>query len=191
MKSFAKAASDQPYYVELLDYGNLLQSQYGINYTMDNFLNDCNTINSYFYGLYLYGPGATQSADSSWYSSNQKIYQNCGAFTYRAVAFENVSTLTIDNLLSEDYTTAFWIRRFTINGTNYIGDFNDYVGSINDFRMVEDPAGVDGLTNSFAAAIWAIEASMEFFFIGGYTLNFYNPMLNHSYQSVLGQAPLF
>ena len=44
----------------------------------------------------------------------------------------------------------------TVNGTSYLQDFVDYYGSISDIRLVEDPAGVPGLTNSFAACIWAI-----------------------------------
>jgi len=47
-------------------------------------------------------------------------------------------------------------KRFTVNGTDYGSKFGSEYGGINDIRLVSDPAGVDGLTNSFAAAIWAI-----------------------------------
>jgi len=43
-----------------------------------------------------------------------------------------------------------------VNGTSFTGKFWSDYGGINDIRLVSDPAGVDGLTNSFAAALWSI-----------------------------------
>lgn len=62
---------------------------------------------------------------------------------------------------------------------------------LSDLKLVEDPMGVNGLTNSFAAAIWATEFIMEWIIAGGFRVHFYNPITNASYQSVLGQLPTF
>lgn len=79
----------------------------------------------------------------------------------------------------------------TVNGTSYLKDFASYFGSINDIRLVEDPVGVPGLTNSFAACIWAIEFAMEFFFASGFRINFFTTFANGSYQGPFGPGPEF
>lgn len=107
------------------------------------------------------------------------------------MAFPNVSELTIANLLSENYTSQFLARRLNVGGINYLSDLVDFLGSINDIRLVEDDIGIDGLTNSFAASIWAIEIAMEFYYIGGYQIQFFSPMLNNSFQNILGPSPAF
>ena len=58
-------------------------------------------------------------------------------------------------------------------------------------RLVADPEGIDGLTNSFAAAIWVVEFMMEWILAGGYRAAMYNPIGIPSFQSVLGQAPTY
>jgi hypothetical protein len=47
-----------------------------------------------------------------------------------------------------------------------------YVG-INDIRLV-DGNGVDGVTNTFAAAIWALDIAISLASIGGSFINFHN-----------------
>lgn len=74
------------------------------------------------------GPGTTATADSTWYARNGEISYYCGLFTLRAVVFPNASELTIDNLLSEKYTSQFLQNRMTANGTSYIYDFSYYYG---------------------------------------------------------------
>ena len=71
------------------------------------------------------------------------------------MVFPKPSDLTIANLLSENYTTQYLQRRFTVGGNSYLSDLARYSVSFNDIRLVEGQ-GIDGLTNSFAAAIWAI-----------------------------------
>jgi hypothetical protein len=72
-----------------------------------------------------------------------------------------------------------------------MNDLTNYLGAINDIRLTNDSIGVDGLTNSFAAAIWAIEMSMEFYYANGFRIDFYNPMLNGSFQNIYGPPPLY
>lgn len=55
---------------------------------------------------------------------------------------------------------------------------------------ITNDSGINGITNSFAAALWAIDISAAFTTMGGRFINFYNS-LNVSYQSVLGKAPYF
>lgn len=132
------------------------------------------------------GPGTTASADSSWYSIDGDIYRYCGFFTLRAVVFPDPSLLTIQNLLSDNYTSQFIKRRMTVDGISYLQDFNKYLGTISDLRLVEDPMGVPGLTDSFAACIWAIEMIMEFMFADGFRISFYNSFKNGSKQGLFG-----
>lgn len=64
-----------------------------------------------------------------------------------------------------------------------------YLVSINDIRLTND-SGIDGITNSFAAALWAVDISMELAILSGCFINFYNPM-GSSNQSFFGAAPSF
>lgn len=158
------------------------------NYTGAQFVQDCNTVNNVVYGLNMVGPGTTDTADASWYSVDKDIYSYCGFFTLRAVVFSDPTLLTIGNLLSDNYTSQFIKRRMTVGGTSYIKDFNLYLGGINDIRLVDDPMGVPGLTDSFAAAIWAIEFMMEFFYVDGFRIDFYNSFKQGSKQGIFGTS---
>lgn len=51
-------------------------------------------------------------------------------------------------------------------------------------------SGIHGVTNSFAAALWALDISMEFAVLSGSYINFYNTLLP-SNESVLGPEPTF
>jgi len=99
--------------------------------------------------------------------------------------------MNISNLLSEKYTTEFWDRRFVTNDYNVLNDFDEYLGAINDFKITKDPKGKDGFTNTFAAAIFAIESTLEYYFRAGYFISFYNPIEEDSFQSPYGKAPDF
>lgn len=50
--------------------------------------------------------------------------------------------------------------------------------------------GIFGVTNSFAAALWALDTAVEFSGLGGNYINFFNTF-SPSNQSILGPAPLF
>jgi hypothetical protein len=54
--------------LELIDYGDSLSAIYNITYTASNFVSDVGTINNALYGLYVNGPGISETADSSWVS---------------------------------------------------------------------------------------------------------------------------
>lgn len=77
-----------------------------------------------------------------------------------------------------------------VNGTSYLNDVADYIAVISDVRLIEDAAEIDGVTNSFAAAIWAIDFSLEWFFMSGFKLDFYNSF-KAQHQTLLGSGPEF
>lgn len=77
---------------------------------------------------------------------------------------------------------------FVDQNGNPIDAFSYLVG-INDIRLTND-SGIDGITNSFAAALWAVDISMELAILSGCFINFYNPM-GPSNQSFFGAAPSF
>lgn len=49
--------------------------------------------------------------------------------------------------------------------------------------------GIDGVTNTFAAAIWAIDFALEFAMFGGRSIRFPCDVTNGSLQTMLGPAP--
>ena len=61
---------------------------------------------------------------------------------------------------------------------------------MNDVRFLEDGTEIDGVTNSFAAAIWAIDFSLEWFFMSGYKVDFFNSF-KIAHQTLLGSGPEF
>ncbi len=78
--------------VELIDYGDSLQSIYNINYTANDFVQDVKTISNAYYNAYINGPGISEHADSSWISQLETLYDNYGStFTFRCIIFKNSS----------------------------------------------------------------------------------------------------
>jgi hypothetical protein len=59
----------------------------------------------------------------------------------------------------------------------------------NDIRLTND-TGVDGVTNTFAAAIWALDISLRFASRGGSFIRHYSPF-SPSNQSILGMPPYY
>jgi hypothetical protein len=142
---------------------------------------------SYWYA----SPGLTPAASKEWYMDISNIAYQCGIFTVRSTVFPDTTKLTIENLLSETYTSEFIKNRFIVNGTSFTSTLSYYMTSMSDVRLVEAYEGVNGLTNSFAAAIWAIEFTMEWIIKGGFHISYFNPIGSPSFQSIFGQAPYF
>jgi len=67
--------------------------------------------------------------------------------------------------------------------------FTYYIG-INDIRLVSG-SGVDGVTNTFAAAIWALDTAISFASLGGSFIQFHNFFTSANYQSLFGPGPGF
>jgi hypothetical protein len=91
-------------------------------------------------------------------------------------------------LLSETHSSVYLKQRL-VDNTNTTIDMASYSVAINDIRLTND-SGVDGVTNSFAAALWALDIGMAFASMSGYSINFHSP-LTDSHQTVLGTAPHF
>lgn len=75
------------------------------SYTIDDYIENCNSINNLVYGIPFSGPGVTATANSNWYSKIKETNWYCGGFTFRSVIFNNISLITIENLLSDQYTS--------------------------------------------------------------------------------------
>lgn len=173
--------------LELIDYGDSLSSIYNITYTVNNFTSDVTKITNAYYGLYVDGPGISENADSSWVSQLVNLYDTYGTtFSFRCIVFKNSSDATIANLLSETYSSVYLKKRL-VDETNTTIDMASYAVAINDIRLTND-SGVDGVTNSFAAALWALDIGMAFASMSGYSISFHSP-LTASFQPVLGTAP--
>jgi hypothetical protein len=166
----------QPFLLETADQANEWNAtglRPGYDYLQPE--KDCADINLYVY-IYYESPGVTETANSSWYDQLSKIAYECGTFTFRSVVFHNLTDLSIDSLLSGNYTGQFLKRRLKVGANNYISQLAAGLVTMNEVKMVAQDAGVDGLTNSFAAAIWAVELLMEWVIIDGFRMNFFNPI---------------
>jgi len=173
----------------MADFGDQLSSQLGINFTVATFIANMAYVQSYYPGLYFTGPGITQNADPSWVGQLANITTNYGCtFTFRFILFLNSSLATISNLLNDTYSKGFLTSNF-VNPNGSAINLTKYPVGINEIRITND-SGINGITNSFAAALWAIDISAEFISMGGHFINFYNT-LNASNQSILGPSPNF
>jgi hypothetical protein len=72
--------------------------------------------------------------------------------------FQNAADLTIPNLLSDTYSKDYLISKFSANSSNTFSSFPDVTKSIgiSNIKLIEGN-GIDGITNSFAAALWLID----------------------------------
>jgi hypothetical protein len=73
--------------------------------------------------------------------------------------------------MNDTYVDAYIKKRLTQPNGTY-NDPRNYKYGFNDIRLT-DTVGIDGVTNSFAAALWALDFSLNFMSIRGYLLSFY------------------
>ena len=87
------------------------------------------------------------------------LYKNYfTTFTFRCIVFKNNSLATIDNLLHENYSRVY-LRNRLVDANKKLIDFLTYPIAISDIRLTND-SGVNGVTNSFAAALWALDITV-------------------------------
>jgi hypothetical protein len=72
------------------------------------------------------------------------------------VVFPDPSQITIEKILSDNATKYYLKDRFTVNETLSYSTFGRDYMAISDIKLTEGN-GVDGLTNTFAAAIWVVD----------------------------------
>ena len=77
-----------------------------------------------------------------------------------------------------------------INSTFGYNDFSTMYLGINDIKLTVEP-GIDGVTNTFASAIWAIDIYLEFNLMTGWEIDFNHKIFAGNFQSILGPAPDF
>ena len=107
-------------------------------------------------------------------------------FSFRCIIFKNITDVTISNLLSDTYVDQYITNRVTgLDGTYY--DPWDYYIAFNDVRLTNS-IGVDGVTNSFAAALWTLDFALTSAYLTINPVMFHAP-LTPSYQSVFGVPP--
>ena len=91
--------------------------------------------------------------------------------------------VTIENLLSENYTKGYLDRRTTVNDQLKYSSFENNLVSISNIKLVEGD-GVDDLTNSFAAAIWCTDFIMESLSYSLYDVHFDSPFQDGNFQGI-------
>ncbi len=75
--------------------------------------------------------------------------------------------------------------RFKINDTYAYSDFSKTKVGINDIRITTGE-GVDGVTNTFAAAVWALDIILEFMLMNSMEIDFNHEIREGNFQSILG-----
>ena len=119
------------------------------------------------------GPGITEDASKTWLTAMEDFHKVSyfGHYTVRCIVFKNPAKLTLEKILSDNATKYYLRDRFTVNDTYAYNDFSNLYLGINDIRLTTGN-GVDGLTNAFAAALWAIDITFEFVLMNGWEIDF-------------------
>lgn len=112
-----------------------------------------------------------------------------GAFTIRGIVFQDQNDLTITSLLSDDATRGYLAKRFKVNDTFTYSVFHDRENvAISDIRITTG-MGKDGVTNTFAAALWAIDMTISFGLMNGERIDFWHYLSSNNYQAIMGPGP--
>jgi hypothetical protein len=176
-RSLYAASRYQQSMVEVADKADTWNSTgFRYNYTFTDPAKDCNELNKYLY-IYYTSPGVTESASSKWYDQISSINSICGIFTMRGTVFPNASSLTVSNLMSDNYTYQYLRNRLIINGTDYSRQVYSYYVSFNELKLIDDPSANNTDADKFAAGIWAIDFFMEWMILGGLRVDFFSPIL--------------
>ena len=151
----------------------------GAGYNLQAWLGEMNTFvaglnASTSNGKYLIaGPGVSSTA-STWINNMSLFFQNCSAnpqlfchYTIQMNFFENDTDATLANLLSDQYLQARINQVFGSVKSNII---NEYV-TISRMKL-HYGNGIDGVTNTFASALWAADFIFEWLSLGGYQIYF-------------------
>ncbi len=115
------------------------------------------------------GPGITDEASKDWLLALEdfkKVSFN-GHYTVRCVVFPDPTKITIEAILSDNATKYYLRERFRVNETYAYSDFAKLPLGINDIKLTTGN-GVDGMTNTFAATLWALDIIFEFIQMNGW-----------------------
>ncbi len=153
----------------------MVQRGYKTSYTPKDFQTDIDSANSIAYVIGHSGPGITEDASPEWLKAvelfaTQKYY---GHFTVRAIVFKDPTKVTIEALLSDNSTKYYLTQRFALNSSYSYTNFLSLPLGISDLMITTGP-GIDGVTNTFAAALWAVD-----FFIEGMMYNLWDIHFHH------------
>ena len=178
---------------ELVDYGDkMVERKYKTSYTPADFVKDIEMANNVVYSVAHSGPGITDEASKDWLLANEDFSKVSwyGHYTVRCVVFPDPSKITIEGILSDNATKYYLRERFRVNDTYAYSDFSKLWLGINDIKLTTG-MGVDGVTNTFAAALWALDIILEFIQMNGWDINFNHFLDPNNYQGILGPAPDF
>jgi hypothetical protein len=178
---------------ELVDYGDkMVDRKYKTSYSPANFVKDIENANYVVYVIAHSGPGFTEDASKDWLTALEDFSKVAfmGHYTARCIVFKDPTKMTIDQILSDNATKYYLEKRFTVNESYAYNDFSYLWLGINDIKLTTGD-GVDGLTNTFAAALWAIDITMEFILMNGWEIDFNHFFKATNYQSLFTPSPEF
>lgn len=161
------------------------------NFTPQNFLDQSTLYDAVLYGLPFKAPGLSQYAGSDWLSIIPDFHHNvvAGIFTFEPIIFLDPTLATVNNLLSDNYTKGYFSRRLRVNSTFTYTNFSQ-LAALERVRLVPGQ-GIDGVTNTFAAAVWWIDFLMQAALHGFFDVSIEAARRSGNYQSIFGQPPLY
>ncbi len=142
-----------------MDYGDkMVERGYKTSYSPVDFVKDIEKANYVVYNVAHSGPGITDEASKDWLLATENFYKvaKYGHYTVRCVVFPDPNKITIEGILSDNATKYYLRERFRVNDTYAYSDFSKLSLGINDIKLTTG-FGVDGVTNTFAAALWALD----------------------------------
>lgn len=115
-----------------------------------------------------------------------KSYYNF-VFTLKCVTFSSAN-FTAADVLNENNYRNFILNRLTANGQT----LNPVGGNIliSEAKLASGN-GVEGVTNAFVSALWAIDLAIEFAMFGGKGIRYVVDLTAGNLQSMLGPAPTY
>ncbi len=131
------------------------------SYTPKDFIKDIEMANYVLSAIDHSGPGITEDASSDWMLGLQGFSQVSyfGHYTVRCIIFKDPAEITIQKILSDNASKYYLSNRFMVNSSYGYSDFSRMFLGINDIKLTTGD-GVDGLTNTFAAALWALDITL-------------------------------
>lgn len=168
----------------------MVERKYKTSYSPADFVKDIEMANNVVYNVAHSGPGITDEASKDWLLANEDFYKVAyfGHYTVRCIVFPDPTKITIEGILSDNATKYYLRERFRVNDTFAYSDFSNLWLGINDIKLTTGN-GVDGVTNTFAAALWALDIILEFMQMKGWEIDFNHEVRNGNFQSILGPAP--
>lgn len=136
----------------------------------------------------FYGPGITESAGPEWLATFSQVTALNKYFTVKCNIFKSSTNYTIADVLDENNYRNYITNRFISNGEVINAKTGPII--ITEARL-SDGIGIDGITNTFVSALWAVDFTIEAAMFGLKGVHFPVDISATSKQTVIGPSPSY